>query len=160
MEYFHQNIVSQDVQKKNIEDQLKSMRAVYICFCNPNAGLGEHYDKPRFVFTQSFCADCEQIARDMDHNISSPAFDVILTELSVQYIFKSTDEEELHAKIPHQMIEAFTECAVVYGSTDMSWNKIVDTYDDLHPDNQFSASHLENYFLQLAFLITFGKSEE
>ena len=91
----------------------------------------------------------------MDHDISNEVFFVSLTKASIQQIFDSTQDKEFHSMIPQERIEAFTECAIVYGSTDMTWHKIVDTYDDLHPNNKFSASNLENYFLQLAFLITF-----
>ena len=153
MKYFYQNINPETTTDDLLKDQFKTMRPVYICFCNPN--VGDHYTQPRFVFTECPCADCEQIARSMDHDISNEVFTIALTQKSIQYIFDNTQEKELHAKIPQERIDAFTECAIVYGSTDMTWHKIVDTYDDLHPNNKFSASNLENYFLQLAFLITF-----
>jgi hypothetical protein len=30
----------------------------------------------------------------------------------------------------------------------------------MHPDNIFTASHLENYFLQLAFFVTFPELKD
>ena len=160
MEYFFRNFANEDLVIQNIQDQTNTMRPVYTCFCNPTAENGKHYDQPRFFFAECPCADCEQIALSMNYDISVPVFQVALTEPAIQYIFDSTNEKELHATIPQEMITAFTECATVYGSTDMSWSRIVDTFDDLHPRNKFSASRLENYFLQLAFLITFPPSDD
>ena len=149
-------------QINSIKNQINSMRSAYICFCDTTAGLGErHYDQPRFVFTPCPCTDCALIALTMDCDISTPAFQVSLTSLSIDHIFNSTVDKELHATIPHRMIEAFTRCAIEYGSPEsMSWSLIVDTYDDLYPENKFSACHLENYFLQLAFLLTFKSSDD
>ena len=141
-----------------MKDQLHLTKPVYICFCDTTGGLGEHYDKPRFVFNQCHCMDCELIALRMDQrcDISTPAFQVSLTLSSIEYIFSTTSDKELHAKIPQKMIKAFTDCAIEYGSPGaMNWSQIVDTYNYLYPENKFSACHLENYFLQLAFLVTF-----
>ena len=140
-----------------MKNQLHSTRPVYICFCDTTQGLGKHYDKPRFVFNQCPSKDCQRLAFRMDPrcDISIPSFDVSLTWLNIDYIFTTTNEKELHATIPQEMIRAFTDCASEYGSLEaMSWSQIVDAYNDVYPENNFSASHLENYFLQLAFLVT------
>ena len=150
-------------QSNSIKNQINSMKPVYICFCDITSGLGQHYDEPRFVFTPCPCSDCARIARNMDQrcDISIPTFQVSLTWLSIDHIFNSTNEKELHATIPREMIRAFTDCAVEYGSLEaMTWSQIVDAYDDVYPENKFSACQLENYFLQLAFLLTFESSDD
>ena len=153
-----------DIIKHEYSNDTYLMKPVYICFCNTKEGLGNHYDKPRFVFTQCHCPECALIYLNTPRTMlwprdnSTPVFEVLLTSLNIDYIFNSADDKELHAKIVSpQMIEAFTRCAMEYGSPEsMSWYNIVATYNYLFPQNNFSACYLENYFLQLACLVTYS----
>jgi hypothetical protein len=162
MEYFFQTFNTDDFntsQDDFIASQLQKAKDVYFCFCNPH-NPNQHHDSPRFIFTQCPCLDCEKKGIELGDDIHLPVFQVVLTEQVVDYIFDSTPDKEISELIPKKVFQAFKDCAVAYGNSDLDWSTIVDAYDDMHPENIFTASHLENYFLQLALLVTFPQLKD
>ncbi|MGA1049098.1 MAG: hypothetical protein ACO3UU_13905 [Minisyncoccia bacterium] len=153
------NFIQNHPEAELIIEELQTARFAYLCFCNPH-NLDQHFDAPRLIFTKCQCAGCYQKGLDYGDDIHNPVLKVVLTEETIEYIFNSSTDKDIHNLIPQKVFQAFTDCAVAYGNSYLDWATIVDLYDDMHPENIFSASHLENYFLQLALLITFPELKD